>query len=79
MKGKIDSSGTSLNLPPVLTADQVSEILQIPIKTVYDLGARGKLPRVKLGRTVRFPLRAIMQIVGEEVSEDDNYQGEAPV
>lgn len=45
--------------PPALTAAQVSEILQIPVKTVYDLGARGKLPRVKLGRTVRFPLRHI--------------------
>ncbi len=49
--------------PPALTADQVAEILQIPPKTVYDLGARGKIPRVKLGRTVRFPLSGIIEIL----------------
>ncbi len=49
--------------PPALTVDQVAEILQIPPKTVYDLGARGKLPRVKLGRIVRFPLSGIIEIL----------------
>ncbi len=55
--------------PPALTAEQVSEILQIPAKTVYDLGVRGKLPRVKLGRTVRFPKVGILEILNPSSSK----------
>lgn len=48
--------------PIVLTAKQVADKLQIPVKTVYDMGARGTLPRIKLGRTVRFPLKSILEM-----------------
>ena len=33
---------------------EVAELLDVPVSTVLDWGRRGVLPRVKLGRHVRF-------------------------
>lgn len=38
----------------LLTARQVSELLEVKISTVYDWVWRGVIPCVKLGRLVRF-------------------------
>ena len=38
----------------LLTAKQVSELLEVKISTVYDWVYRGVIPYVKLGRLVRF-------------------------
>jgi len=56
--------------PPALTAKQVAQVLQIPVKTVYDLGVRGELPRVKIGRTVRFPKKQIEALLEDSLRED---------
>lgn len=48
-------------MPALLTVEQAAEILQIPVSTVYDLGARGKIPRVKLGKTVRIPKARLLE------------------
>ena len=37
-----------------MTAPQVSELLAVPVSTVREWGRNGTLPRVKLGRHVRF-------------------------
>lgn len=38
----------------LLTARQVSELLEVKISTVYDWVYRGVIPHVKLGRLIRF-------------------------
>lgn len=41
----------------LLTAAEVAELLGVPVSTVREWGRNGTLPRIKLGRHVRF-LRA---------------------
>lgn len=38
----------------LMTAAEVAELLDVPISTVREWGRKGTLPRVKLGRRVRF-------------------------
>ena len=38
----------------VMTAREVSELLKMPVSTVYQLARRGELPASRLGRTWRF-------------------------
>lgn len=42
------------NLPPVLTIDEASKYLQIPLSSLYKLAQDGKLPCQKVGRHWRF-------------------------
>ena len=44
----------SLTRGDLMTAAEVAELLAVLISTVRDWGRRGMLPRVKLGRHVRF-------------------------
>ena len=38
----------------LLTARQVSDLLEVKVETVYDWVSRGAIPYVKLGRLLRF-------------------------
>jgi excisionase family DNA binding protein len=38
----------------VMTASEVSELLRMPLSTVYELARRGELPACRFGRTWRF-------------------------
>lgn len=38
----------------LMTAAEVAELLGVPVSTVREWGRQGTLPRVKLGRHVRF-------------------------
>ena len=38
----------------LMTAREVAELIEVPISTVREWGRNGTLPRVKLGRHVRF-------------------------
>lgn len=38
----------------LLTAKQVSELLEVKVSTVYDWASQGTIPYVKLGRLIRF-------------------------
>jgi excisionase family DNA binding protein len=44
----------------LMTAIEVAELLGVPVSTVREWGRNGTLPRVKLGRHVRF-IRAHVQ------------------
>lgn len=48
------------DLPDVMTAADIARVLQCSDKHVYDLGARGVIPRIKVGRLVRFPKRGFI-------------------
>ena len=38
----------------LMTAREVADLLDVPVSTVREWGRKGTLPRVKLGRHVRF-------------------------
>jgi excisionase family DNA binding protein len=38
----------------LLTADEVAELLRLPVSTIYDLARTGRLPHMKIGRALRF-------------------------
>jgi len=46
-----------------MTAAQVAELLSVPVSTVRDWGRSGVLPRVKLGRHVRFIRAQVEEVV----------------
>lgn len=60
--------------PPVLTIDQVAELLQVPKSTLYDWRSRGVLDRCsrRVGKRVRFFRdRLIQQIFNEGLGSND--------
>ncbi len=52
-------------LPPTLTADEVAGLLRISRWQCYELAKSGRLPSLRLGRSVRFPRRAVLELLGE--------------
>jgi len=42
------------NQKRIMSVKQVSDLLQIPMSTIYDLAQKGKIPGVKFGRHWRF-------------------------
>ena len=52
----LDDLGTprGLTRAELMTAAEVAELLGVPVSTVREWGRKGTLPRVKLGRHVRF-------------------------
>jgi excisionase family DNA binding protein len=43
----------------LLTARELEERTNLPKSTAYELAAKGELPCLRIGRAVRFPLRAV--------------------
>jgi excisionase family DNA binding protein len=43
----------------LLRADEVAELLRLPVSTIYDLARTDRLPDLKIGRALRFPERVI--------------------
>ncbi len=48
----------------VMTAREVSELLALPVSTVYELARRGELPACRLGRTWRFLRPRLEELLG---------------
>ncbi len=57
----------------LMTAIEVAELLDVPVSTVREWGRNGTLPRVKLGRHVRFIRRHVESAIlrAEEVRRSD--------
>ena len=47
----------------VMTAAEVAEHLQIPVRSVHEYAARGELPSVRIGRHRRFSRAAVEAVV----------------
>lgn len=56
------------NLPPVLKANQVQELLGIGRVRVYELAHAGELPTIRLGRRLLFPRDALRRWLEEMTS-----------
>jgi excisionase family DNA binding protein len=61
----------------VLTAKEVAEYLQIPVRSVHEYATRGELPSVRIGRHRRFSRRAVEAVMDVSVppSADDGSAG----
>jgi excisionase family DNA binding protein len=46
-------------MPPLLTADDVAQMLQVKRSWVYAAARQGQIPHVRLGRYIRFREEAI--------------------
>jgi excisionase family DNA binding protein len=58
------SSTTALRtLPEVLTAREAAAILRIGRNQLYQAVARGELPAVRIGRTIRMPKQALLELL----------------
>ncbi len=53
-------------IPELLRASQVSQILQIGRNQVYELARSGQLPSIRLGRTLRFPREGLHTWIKEQ-------------
>jgi excisionase family DNA binding protein len=52
----------------LMTSREVAELLKVPVSTVLEWGRNGTLPRVKLGRHVRF-IRAHVEAAILEIEQ----------
>ncbi len=50
--------------PELLSVRQAAAVLAMPVRSVYNLCARGELPAVKLGSTWRVNRRRLMALAG---------------
>lgn len=53
-------------MTPLLTVREVADLLRISMSKVYVLAARGELPCLRVGKSLRFPLDAIERWVAEQ-------------
>jgi excisionase family DNA binding protein len=44
---------------PALTARQLAEVLQVTPRTVYSLARQGRIPHLRVGRSLRFRLEQV--------------------
>ena len=51
-------------MPLVLTVDEAAELLRISRTATYDAVRRGELLAVRIGRTIRVPRHAVVQLIG---------------
>jgi excisionase family DNA binding protein len=60
------------DLPPVLNARQVMDLLGIGRRTVYARLADGSIPSVKLGKRVLIPTSRLLDMLGIDGDEIQN-------
>ncbi len=53
------------DLPPALDVGTVAELLGVSRWLVYEAVKRGQIPALHVGRTVRVPRRAVLELLGE--------------
>ncbi len=68
--GPLDGSGVGQD-PVLLTPAQVSDLLQVPVRTVYKRAEEGEWEHVKLGRSLRFRREYIMDLIGRSTRGGD--------
>jgi excisionase family DNA binding protein len=53
----------------LLTAEQLSELLQVHPKTIYLLARQGRIPRIAVSRAIRFDLVAVLEALNKQEKE----------
>lgn len=68
-----------MSFEKLLTATEVSEVLQIDLQRVYELTRRKLLPCVRLGeRQLRFSPQAIERFIIEGGNQESGGEGDEP-
>lgn len=57
------SHGTSA--PALMNADELAAALGIPKRAVYTLARENRIPTVRIGRRVRFDVRAVVEALAD--------------
>lgn len=64
-----DDSGDPLDqLPQVLTVREVAAMLRVGRNQLYEAVARGELPAIRIGRTIRIPATALRDLLAAPAS-----------
>ena len=58
-----------MNLPDLLTVKEVARLMRIPVRSAFEHCRTGKIPCVKIGRTVRVPKKPLLEKLG--LKEED--------
>ena len=61
--GRPDDGDALAGLPEVLTVREVAAILRVGRNQLYEAVARGELPAVRIGRTIRIPTTALKKLL----------------
>ena len=56
--------------PDVLTAAEAAARLRVSLKSIYKAVKNGKLPVVRIGRTIRIPVHALKQTLERPAPAD---------
>jgi excisionase family DNA binding protein len=57
-------------LEPTITPPQAAEILEIGPRSAYNAIARGEMPSIRVGRTIRVPTARFLEQYGLEPSRE---------
>ncbi len=55
------------DMPDVLTADQVAEVLRISRRGTYEMIRQKQIPSIRIGRRVRVPKKALIEFLEPNV------------
>jgi len=61
-------AGRQLAGAPLLTADQVAELLAVPVSWVREQTRAGRIPHLRLGRYCRYQLPALQAWLDEQAA-----------
>jgi excisionase family DNA binding protein len=66
-----DASGVGRNLPLLLNAVEAGKLLSISRAKVLDMAARGQLPSIRVGGSVRFPRDRLISWIDDHFADID--------
>lgn len=52
------------DVPAVLTVEEAAKLLRIGRGAAYEAVRKGEIPSVRVGRTIRVPRRALLELLG---------------
>ena len=52
--------------PPLMTAQEVAELLRVPRSTVYELARNRRIPFLKVGRRTLFAQQSLLEWIAQE-------------
>ena len=66
----VNASESENGTTEVMTADGIAELLRVGRSTVYRWAAGGLIPSLRIGRTVRFRRRSVLEAVESNIDID---------
>jgi excisionase family DNA binding protein len=68
------------DLPPVLTVEEAMPILRLSRGSCYQGIREGSIPSIRVGRSIRIPRRALLELLGEPLeTREAGFPGLEPL